>query len=122
MRIVSIVPESGLSRHKAMSKDKGKKTNFETYGFGRVNLLILLGSLLLLIIGYLLMSGGASTDGVTFNPEVFSPLRIRVAPLVRMLGYAGIAVAILWRKRSDYKESDSVEETPSDDTTKPTER
>lgn len=105
-----------------MSKDKGKKANFETYGFGRVNLLILLGSLLLLIIGYLLMSGGASADGVTFNPEVFSPLRIRVAPLVCMLGYAGIAVAILWRKRSDYKGSDSVEETPSDDTTKPTEK
>ena len=105
-----------------MSKDKGKKMHFETYGFGRVNLLILLGSLPLLIIGYLLMSGGASTDGVTFNPEVFSPLRIRVAPLVCMLGYAGIAVAILWRKRSDYKGSDTGEGTSSDDTTEPTER
>jgi len=116
------VPESGPSRHNVMSKDKGKKTNFETYGFGRVNLLILLGSLLLLIIGYLLMSGGASTDGVTFNPEVFSPLRIRVAPLVCMLGYAGIAVAILWRKRSDYKGSDTDEGASSHDTTEPTER
>ena len=116
------MPESGLSRHNIMSKDKGNKTHFETYGFGRVNLLILVGSLLLLIIGYLLMSGGASTDGVTFNPEVFSPMRIRVAPLVCMLGYAGIAVSILWRKRSDYKGDDSVEETPTDDTTEPTRR
>ena len=119
------MPKGGPSRHivmSVMSKDKGKKTHFETYGFGRVNLLILLGSLLLLVIGYLLMSGGASTDGVTFNPKVFSPMRIRVAPLVCMLGYAGIAVAILWRKRSDYKGDDSVEETLTDDTTEPTER
>lgn len=85
-----------------MAKESNGKSHFETYGFGKVNLYVLLASLLLLIIGYVLMSGGASEDGVSFNPEVFSALRIKVAPIVCMLGYVGIAVAILYRKRSRY--------------------
>lgn len=94
-----------------MKKDNDGKPRFETYGFGKVNLYVLIASILLLVVGYLLMSGGASKDGVTFNPEVFSPMRIKVAPIVCMLGYVGIAVAILYRKRSDYgKDEEQIED------------
>lgn len=95
-----------------MAKDNHGKSHFETYGFGKVNLYVLLASLLLLIIGYVLMSGGASEDGVSFNPEVFSAMRIKVAPIVCMLGFVGIAVAILYRKRSSYG---ATEETVDQD-------
>lgn len=94
-------------------KNKDTKGRRETYGFTKVNLYVLLGSILLLVVGYLLMSGGSSPDGVTFNPDVFSARRIRIAPIVCVLGYAGVVVAILWRRKSDYK----GDEEPSDHTT-----
>lgn len=87
-------------------KDVGKATERETYGFTKVNLYVLIASLLLIGLGYLLMSGGASPDGVSFDPEVFSAVRIRIAPLICTLGYIGIVVAILWRKRSGYNRHD----------------
>lgn len=78
-----------------------KKPQYHLYTFGKVNLYILLASLLTITIGYVLMSGGASADGVSFNPEVFSLRRISVAPILTTLGYLGILGAILYRpKRS----------------------
>lgn len=76
-----------------MSKEKGLKT----YGFSKTNLGILVASILLIVLGYTLMAGGKSEDGVSFNPEVFSTIRIRVAPVVLTIGYIGILVAVLWR-------------------------
>lgn len=69
----------------------------ETYGFGRINLILLCISIVLIVIGYILLSGGASVDGVTFNEETFSAMRISVAPVVLTIGYLGILAAILWR-------------------------
>ena len=82
---------------------------FETYGFGRINLIILGIAIFLIIIGYILLSGGNSPDGVSFNKEVFSPMRISVAPVVLTIGYVGILVAILWRDR---KRKGADESTP----------
>ena len=70
------------------------------YGFTKVNLLIFVISLLLIIAGYLLMSGGKSTDGVSFDPGVFSFRRIGLAPILCTLGYLGIIPALLYRKSS----------------------
>ena len=71
----------------------------EYFGFTRVNLLFLIGSLLLIILGYILMSGGRSADGVSFNPEVFSFTRIGLAPILCTLGYLGMIPALLYRKK-----------------------
>lgn len=82
-----------------------KERSLKTYGFGKVNLWILLASIALIVLGYILMAGGKSADGVSFDPEVFSTKRIGVAPVVLTLGYIGILVAVLWRgKRKDEKE------------------
>lgn len=79
----------------------------ETYGFGRINIILLCVSILLIIVGYILLSGGASVDGVSFNEETFSALRISVAPVVLTVGYLGILVAILLRlpKRKDLEQT-----------------
>ena len=51
----------------------------------------------ILIVGYLLMSGGAAEDPTAFSDEIFSTRRITVAPLVVLLGYGTIFYAILKR-------------------------
>lgn len=79
------------------------------YGFGRVNLYIALASVAVLVVGYLLLAGGKSEDGVSFNAEVFNRTRIGVAPVVLTLGYVGLLVALLWRGKGVKKSSGEEE-------------
>ena len=69
------------------------------YGFTRVNLWIFVISLALIVIGYVLMSGGKSADGVSFDPSVFSFRRIGLAPILCTIGYLGFIPALLYRRR-----------------------
>lgn len=66
--------------------------------FPSVNLRMMLGCLLLIVVGFLLMSGGGSADG-SFNPEVFSARRIIVGPALAFLGFLLMAFAIIWTPR-----------------------
>ena len=63
--------------------------------FGKKNYILMAVGLGLIILGYILMSGGASQDVNTFNYEMFSTLRIRIAPMVVISGFAVEAWAIL---------------------------
>lgn len=67
----------------------------DQFAFTKTNYLILSAGLVLLVIGYLLMMGGGSDNPNVFNEEIFSIRRITVAPIVVMLGYAVIFVAIM---------------------------
>jgi len=51
-------------------------------------------SISLIVFGYLLMSGSGSTEQ-GFNPDIFSPRRIVVAPILCLAGYLLIIVGIL---------------------------
>jgi len=46
----------------------------------------------LLILGFVLMSGGGSSDPNVFNPEIFSFRRITLAPLIIIGSYS----ALIW--------------------------
>jgi hypothetical protein len=70
------------------------------FAFGKKNYIILGAGLLLLLIGYLLMSGGAATSAEEFNAdELFSSRRITLAPIVVLLGYVVVGVAIMYREK-----------------------
>jgi len=58
---------------------------------------ILIVASLLIILGYVLMSGSGSTEQ-SFNPDVFSTRRIVVAPMFCLAGYLLIVIGILRRK------------------------
>lgn len=64
------------------------------FAFGKENFILVSASIVLIIIGFMLMSGGGSGDN-TFNPEIFSTRHIVVAPIVVMLGFIGVAVGIV---------------------------
>ena len=53
----------------------------------------------LIVLGFVLMTGGGSDDPNVFNPEMYSPLRIRVAPTLVLAGFAILVVAILATKK-----------------------
>ena len=71
------------------------------FAFGKKNYIILGIGLVILMIGYLLMSGGAATSADEFNAaELFSTRRINVAPTVVLIGYIVVGVAIMYRDKS----------------------
>ena len=63
--------------------------------FTKKKYLILILILSLLILGFVLMSGGGSNDPNVFNPEMFSFRRITLAPLVIIGSYSALIWLIL---------------------------
>ena len=55
---------------------------------------IIIAASILIVIGYLLMSGSGST-AKSFNPDIFSPQRIIIAPTLCLIGYLLIIIGIL---------------------------
>lgn len=59
----------------------------------------LLLSILIIGVGFLLMSGGGSNNPDVFNNEIYSFRRIRLAPLVVILGFIMCIISILYRDK-----------------------
>jgi len=77
-------------------------TNMKTekeFLFGKRAYRIMGIGVILMILGFVLMTGGGSDDPNVFNPEIYSPLRIRVAPTLVLSGFAVLVVAILSAKK-----------------------
>lgn len=68
---------------------------------GKRNYIMLAIGLVMIVVGFLLMSGGGSDDPQVFNAEVFSFRRITLAPIVVLVGFAFEIYAIMWRKKED---------------------
>lgn len=64
-----------------------------------MNFILLAVGMFVVIIGFILMSGGGTEDG-SFNPEIFSTMRIKVAPVICFLGFVSMIYAIM-RKPKD---------------------
>ena len=68
-----------------------EKSNF---AFGRMNFILLGVGMLAVIIGFILMSGGSSSEEA-YNPDIFSTRRIVVAPIVCLLGFVSMIYAVM---------------------------
>jgi hypothetical protein len=55
---------------------------------------IIITACVLILAGYLLLSGSGSTEQ-SFNPDIFSSRRIVIAPMLCLAGYLLIIVGIL---------------------------
>lgn len=62
-------------------------------------------SVALIILGFVVMSGGGSSDPQVFNEEIFSASRIRVAPIICVAGFMLMIYAILYKEKSADKEA-----------------
>jgi amino acid permease len=71
-----------------------------TATFTKKNYFILVAGILLIGLGYILMIGGGSDDPKVFNNAIFDTQRITVAPIVCLLGFATIIVAIMWKDKN----------------------
>jgi len=62
--------------------------------FGKLNFVILAVGMVIVILGFILMSGGVSTED-SFNPAIFDAQRIKVAPIVCLIGFVTMIAAVI---------------------------
>ena len=67
--------------------------------FGSNNYKLLLVSIIILFIGFLLMSGGGSDDPSKFNSEIYNFRRIRLAPILIIIGFILSILSILKKNK-----------------------
>lgn len=84
----------------------------KSFAFDKKNFILLGIGMVIIIIGFLLMSGPGSTE-TTFQPDIFSARRIKVAPAVCFIGFISMIYGIL-RKPSD-KTTDNIDTTNKTD-------
>ena len=69
------------------------------YLFNKRRYRFLILSILIIGIGFVLMSGGESTDPDIFNIEIYNFRRIRLAPLMVILGFVLCIFSILCKDK-----------------------
>lgn len=75
----------------------GKNAGEERMPLGRKNYILMLIGLGIIVLGFLLMTGGGSDDPNVFNYEMFSCRRITWAPLIVLAGFGFEVFAIMKR-------------------------
>lgn len=78
-----------------MGEKKRKENAKPVFVFGKKNYKFMFIGLACIALGFILMSGGGSDDPNVFNPEIFSFRRIRLAPMVILIGFGIQVYAIL---------------------------
>ena len=71
----------------------------KNFAFDKTNFILLAISMVIVVVGFLLMVGPNSSDTV-FEPDIFSARRIKVAPIVCLVGFVSMFYAVV-RKPKD---------------------
>lgn len=80
------------------------------FAFSKINYILLLVGFAIVLLGFILMSGGSTTEEA-FNPDIFGTRRIVVAPMVCLFGFLFVVVAILWKSHAKNIQPATPEET-----------
>ncbi len=67
--------------------------------FDKVNYILLAVGMAVVVLGFILMSGGSSSE-TAYDPDIFSVRRIKVAPVVCLIGFVSMIYAVI-RKPKD---------------------
>ena len=66
----------------------------------RVNFMLIGISMLIVIVGFILMSGGGSTEE-KFDPEIFNTMHTTVAPIVCFIGFVSMIYGVMRTPKDD---------------------
>jgi membrane-bound ClpP family serine protease len=84
--------------------------NKSDLAFGTLNYIMLGIGIVIIIGGFMLMAGDGTTEE-NFNPEIFSDMRIKIAPLTSLFGFLFVIAAILVKpRRKQTEEAETAKE------------
>ena len=70
----------------------------KNFAFGRMNYILLAIGMVVIILGLILMSGSGSSE-TTFNADIFSARRIKVAPVICFAGFIFMMYGIMHKPK-----------------------
>lgn len=79
------------------------------FAFEKKNFILLAIGMVIIIVGFILMSGSGSNENA-FNPEIFSTTRIKLAPLVCLVGFLFVIFAIMYKPNSRIEKKEDSNE------------
>ena len=71
----------------------------KNFAFDKVNFILLAVGMAIVVIGFLLMTGGGSSDSV-YDPDIFSVRRIKVAPIICLFGFVSMIYAVVRKPKN----------------------
>ena len=71
----------------------------KNFAFDKMNYILLAVGMIIVVIGFLLMTGPASSVDA-YEPDIFSVRRIKVAPVVCLLGFVSMIYAVVRKPKS----------------------
>lgn len=78
---------------------KTEESRPASFAFGKENYILLVSGVVLIILGFIFMTGGGSKDPNVFNDDMFDFRRLTLAPILVLLGFAVEIVAIMKKPR-----------------------
>jgi membrane-bound ClpP family serine protease len=78
-----------------------KKEHQFGFVFTNTNLFIMLIGVIFLVLGYVLMIGGKSSDPNVFSDAIFNTQRLVVAPILLVIGFIIEIYAIMYRSKNN---------------------
>lgn len=66
----------------------------KNFAFDRTNYILLAIGMAIVILGFILMSGSGSTES-SYDPDIFSARRIKLAPAVCLVGFVSMIYAVI---------------------------
>ena len=96
----------------------GKKENSKPSAplFHGINYILMIIGAVILVIGYITLSGGAAEDPSQFSEAIFDTRRLYVAPILMLLGLVIEIFAIMWHPMSKKKNAEATN-TPQESPT-----
>ena len=78
------------------TKKTDKKESF-IFPLGKINMILMACCLLLIVIGFWMMTGSAN-EGSDFNYAIFESRRTTIGPMIALAGFVLMAPAILYKR------------------------
>lgn len=88
------------TQEKKSQVENNKANGRVTYPLGKINFILMGICLLLIVIGFWLMTGSANV-GDKFNNDLFESSRVTTGPIIAFLGFVLMAFAIIYRKKDN---------------------
>lgn len=99
-----------MAKKEIKTKIEKKSDDKVTYPLGKINFIMMAICLLLIVIGFAMMTGSANV-GDTFNKDLFESSRVSTGPIIAFLGFVLMAFAIIYRKKDDKAATDDTTDT-----------
>lgn len=87
-----------MEKKNNLPQTEGTDRHFQ-FAFDRINYILMGAGLIVLALGYILLSGGGSDDPNVFNPAMFDSRRLVLAPILIVVGFVVEILAIMYKSR-----------------------